>query len=208
MIRIEPDSHRPLIVGVGGTARPGSSSERALKIALAAASALGARTEIVCGMQAALPVYDPTQPARTQDALRLISLLRRCDGLIVASPGYHGSMSGLIKNALDYTEDMRDDSRPYLEGRAVGSIVCANGWQATGSTLVALRSVVHALRGWPTPLGVAINSQLKVFDEEGRCADDAIAKQLELLAFQVVTFARMTLMCTETALPRADTCAA
>src|ERR1700722_18858678 len=154
----ESEGYQPLIVGVGGTPRVGSSSECALRMALAAASALGARTEIVCGAQAVLPVYDPSQCDRTPEALRMIRLLRECDGVIVASPGYHGSMSGLIKNALDYTEDMRDDPRPYLDGRAVGTIVCANGWQATGTTLVALPSVVHALRGWPTPMGVAINS--------------------------------------------------
>jgi FMN reductase len=160
-------------------------------MALAAASALGARTEIVCGTQAMLPVYDPSQCERTPEALRMIRLLRECDGVIVASPGYHGSMSGLIKNALDYTEDMRDDPRPYLDGRAVGTIVCANGWQATGTTLVTLRSVIHSLRGWPTPLGVTINSLLKVFDADGRCTDVAVVKQMELLALQVVSFARM-----------------
>lgn len=189
--------YQPLIVGVGGTPRAGSSSECALRIALAAACSLGARTEIICGAQAVLPIYDPTQPERTPEAQRLIRLLRDCDGVIVASPGYHGSISGLIKNTLDYTEDMRDDSRPYLDGRAVGTIVCANGWQATGTTLVTLRSVVHALRGWPTPMGVAINSMLKVFDAGGRCTDRAVADQLELLASQVVNFARMKFRHTE-----------
>ena len=29
--------------------------------------------------------------------------------IIIGSPGYHGSMSGLIENALDYTEDWRAD---------------------------------------------------------------------------------------------------
>ena len=33
--------------------------------------------------------------------------------------------------------------------------------------MAALRSIAHALRGWPTPVGVAVNSSLKVFDAEG-----------------------------------------
>jgi FMN reductase len=112
--------------------------------------------------------------------------------LILASPGYHGSMSGMIKNALDYTEEMRADERVYLEGRAVGCVVCANGWQATGTTLIALRSVVHALRGWPTPLGVGINSAEKIFDDAGQCIP-SIASQLDIVARQVVAFARSSL---------------
>ena len=69
--------------------------------------------------------------------------LRRADGLIVATPAYHGGVSGLVKNALDFTEDLRGDERVYLSGRAVGCIVCADGAQAMGSTLamaaIALR---------------------------------------------------------------------
>lgn len=179
----------PLIVGIGGTTRSGSSSESALRLALAAAKGQGARIEIVCGTDLILPPFDPSNSARAAGAVRLVQLLRECDGVILSSPGYHGSLSGLIKNALDYTEDMRLDERPYLEGRAVGAIACAQGWQATGTTLAALRSIVHALRGWPTPLGVCINSGLKVFDGHGTCADSNVDQQLGILGNQVVTFA-------------------
>lgn len=181
----------PLIVGLGGTTRSGSSSEQALRLALLAARNAGARTEIICGRELLLPPYDPSDTARTPEASRLVKLLRECDGVLLASPGYHGSMSGLIKNALDYTEDMRSDVRPYFDGRAVGCIVCAYGWQATGTTLVALRSVIHALRGWPTPLGVGINSGLSVFDSSGNCSDAGVLAQLEMVGQQVVRFANV-----------------
>jgi len=181
----------PVIVGLGGTPRPGSTSECALRIALERARDAGAETHMLSGRDLILPAYDPSQPERTVQASRLIDLLRKCDGVLIASPGYHGSVSGLLKNALDYIEDMRTDEQVYLDGRAVGCIVCAHGWQATGSTLAALRSIVHALRGWPTPLGVAINSAQKIFDGEGRCVDAAVAQQLEMVALQVVRFARM-----------------
>ena len=86
---------------------------------------------------------------------------------MIASPGYHGSVSGMVKNALDYAEDLRHDERPYLEDRAVGLIAVAHGWQTAVGTLNQLRQVVHALRGWPAPLGVAIN------DSAGLIGDDA-----------------------------------
>ena len=181
----------PFIVGIGGTTRAGSSSELALRRALKAAERVGATTAMLAGPALELPMYAPEKPARSAGAHELISLLRRSHGIIVASPGYHGSISGLLKNALDYVEDMRDDSSCYFDGRAVGCVACAYGWQATGSTLAALRSIVHALRGWPTPLGVAVNSSLKVFDADGDCVDPSIDKQLELVALQVVAFARM-----------------
>jgi len=180
---------RPLIVGIGGTTRPGSTSERALQFALGKARALGADTELLVGAQILLPIYSPESPDRDAASRELISVLRRADGIIVASPGYHGSLSGLIKNALDYAEDMRDDARPYFDGRAVGLIACAHGWQATGATLTALRSIVHALRGWPTPLGVAINTSEGRFGEDHSPPTAALAQQLSILAHQVVEFA-------------------
>ncbi|MGA2709493.1 MAG: NADPH-dependent FMN reductase [Steroidobacteraceae bacterium] len=181
---------RPLIVGIGGTIRLGSASEHALRFALTQAGELGADTELLTGPDLALPIYAPEMPERDATAQHFVSVLRRAHGIIVASPGYHGSLSGLIKNALDYAEDMRDDATPYFEGRAVGLIACAFGWQATGTTLSALRSIVHALRGWPTPLGVAINTSVGGFDRDNISMSPAVAGQLAIMAKQVVQFAR------------------
>ena len=108
----------PLIVGLGGTTRVGSSSEIALRYALRAAERAGAQTAILAGPALNLPMYAPENPQRSPSASELISLLRRSHGVIVASPGYHGSISGLVKNALDYVEDMRSDSAAYFDGRA------------------------------------------------------------------------------------------
>jgi FMN reductase len=181
--------NRPFVVGLGGTPRPGSSSECALRIALAAAEACGAEIALLGGRDLNLPLYDPTQSERSEEAHRLVSFLAKSDGIIVSTPGYHGSISGLIKNAIDYIEDLRGDSRAYLDGRAVGCIVCAQGEQAAGTTLVSLRSVVHALRAWPTPLGVTVNSAVTGFAEDGSCLDAAVTTRLQLVGRQVVEFA-------------------
>lgn len=182
---------RPLIVGIGGTTGANSSSERALRAALAAAERYGANTEILIGSDLMLPMYTPDTSTRTAQALRLVSLLRQSDGVIVATPAYHGIMSGLIKNALDYVEDLRTDERCYLDGRAVGCIVSAAGWQAIGTTLGALRSMVHALRGWPTPSSAAFNTLDSGFRSESAFDPASPDGQLDLIAKQVVSFAHM-----------------
>lgn len=179
---------RPFIVGLGGTLSAASSSERALRLALSAAAAQGARTKQFTAQALDLPMYTVDRSQRTPAALELVDALAQADGVIIATPGYHGGISGLVKNALDYIEDLRDDARPYLDGRAVGLIVCAYGWQATTTTLMSLRSTVHALRGWPTPLGVTINSAQTLFDSAGLPADDRCAEQLAALSGQVLDF--------------------
>ncbi|MEX0730760.1 MAG: NAD(P)H-dependent oxidoreductase [Aquisalimonadaceae bacterium] len=180
---------QPLILGIGGTTRAGSSTEKALLVSLRAAEAMGARTAMMAGPELELPLYAPERPERTDAARKLVDLFRRADGYIFSSPSYHGSISGLIKNALDYTEDLREDERPYLDGRAVGLIAGAAGWQGPGQTLAAMRAIVHALRGWPTPLGAMLNTELKVFGEDGGCIDASAEFQLQTVGRQVVQFA-------------------
>jgi FMN reductase len=184
---------RPVIVGIGGTPRALSSSERALTISLEAARSEGAETIAFSGPDLVLPMYPPNSSERTPDAQRLVDAFRRCDGVIIAVPSYHGSMSGLVKNALDYAEDLRTDERVYLDGLAIGCIVCAGGWQAAGQTLAALRAVAHSLRGWPTPLGAMLNTSGKLFDEAGNCLDLTAKMQLEVVGRQVAQFAKMRL---------------
>ncbi|MFI1464928.1 NADPH-dependent FMN reductase [Nocardia carnea] len=181
---------RPFVVGLGGTLRAGSSTERALRHCLDAVEQRGGRTALFSGEQINLPMYNPHDPARTPQAQALVEALRAADAVIVGSPGYHGAISGLVKNALDYVEDMRTDPTVYLDNKPWGCITCAYGWQAAVGTLGQLRGIGHALRAWPTPIGVAINSADKIWDDTGALIDTGVQNQLELLAVQVLTSAK------------------
>ena len=180
----------PLVVGIGGTIGAIASTERALRIALDAAEREGFRTRLFGGEDMArLPLYDPRSIARTPHEQDFVEAVRGASALIIASPGYHGSISGVVKNALDLLEETAKDDRPYLADMPVGLIATAYGWQATGSTIAALRSIVHALRGWPTPFAAAINTQITKFDDQGGATDPAVLEQLCLVGKQVARFA-------------------
>jgi FMN reductase len=182
---------KPLVVGIGGTIRTVSSTDRALRLALHAAEEAGARTFMFGGaFLSHLPHFAPENRERNEQQRQFVEMVRKSDGVIVASPGYHGGVSGLVKNALDLLEDLREGDPCYLDGRAVGCIVTAAGWQACVSTLMALRSIVHALRGWPTPLGAALNTSDGIFDAAGVCTDAKVLNQLTLVGKQVVEFAQ------------------
>lgn len=185
-------TRRPVVLGLGGSTRPGSSSEAALDIALEAARTMGAMTRSITGRGLMLPIYDTQSPERTAGAIRLVEAVRECDGLIISAPGYHGSMPGMLKNALDYLEDLRADDRPYLDGLPVGCIAVAHGWQATVSTLNGLRDCVHALRGWPSPYGATINGSVVSLGGE-HPVDPAVVDQLALVARQVTDMAGTTI---------------
>ncbi|ART68938.1 FMN reductase [Mycobacterium dioxanotrophicus] len=179
----------PFVVGLGGTLRARSSTERALRYCLESVQRHGGEVRMFAGPDLELPMYEPQSLARTPAALELVKALRDADAVVVASPGYHGAISGLVKNALDYIEDLREDPRVYLDNTPWGCISCAYGWQAAVGTLGQLRSIGHALRAWPTPLGVAINSAEQIWSDSGELADGPVRDQLDLLATQLLNFA-------------------
>ena len=187
----EPKPKAPYIVAIGGGLRLGSTTEKALRLALGVAEAAGARTELFTGPDLDLPAFAPEGTERNGATRRLVEAMRAADGILIGSPAYHGGLSGLIKNAIDYAEDLKDDPRPYLDGRAVGCIATAAGWQGAAATLSAMRSIVHALRGWPTPMGAGIITSAPVFSDDGACLSPGLQGQLELVGRQVMEFASM-----------------
>ncbi|MFG2631361.1 NADPH-dependent FMN reductase [Streptomyces sp. NPDC048473] len=171
---------------IGQSGRP-SRTETALRRAAAAAVGAGAEAEFFVGEQLRLPLYDPSSSVRDPKARRMLEAVRQADALLIASPAYHGAVSGLIKNALDYFEDLREDSRPYLEQRVVGCIGVGAGPQGPAAALRSLRDIVHALRGWPAPLGVVIGAAAT--DLSGG-PEDRTADQLSSMGVEVTDFAR------------------
>ena len=175
----------PKIVAIGGTVNPNSGTEIALRIALNKAAAEGAEVTLFDGAYLAGLAHYRGPGHKDGDGAELVQAVRAADGIIIAAPGYHGTISGLVKNALDYLEDLARDERPYLDGRAVGLIATAYGDQATMSTMQTLRSIVHALRGWPTPMGATIRTYMGLFTLDGECTDERVQMQLDLVGTQV-----------------------
>jgi FMN reductase len=177
-----------LVIGVGGSNRPESLTERLLQASLARAEQRGARTVLFDGaFLSRLPIFGADDDPLAPEPDRLIKAVAAADGLLIASPGYHGGLSGLVKNGLDHLEALRADSRPYLDGRPVGTIVTAAGWLACGTALVSLRSTVHALRGWPTPFGATVNSA-EPFESATGDLVERVSASLAIVADQVMDF--------------------
>lgn len=177
------------VVGIGGTTRPTSSTESCVRFVLEALEERGVATSAFGGPELSrLPLYAPERPERTDDARRLVTALRQADGVVIGSPGYHGTVSGLVKNALDYTEDLNRDERVYFTGMPVGCIATGWGWQAVVSTLQTLRTITHSLRGWPTPLGAGVNTSTPIFDDHGTCIDESTSSKLTTVADEVLAF--------------------
>jgi FMN reductase len=185
----QPGRRRPLIVGLGGSPRPDASTMRALGAAIKMVAQAGAETVILSLAELELPSYQPDSGERSAGARRLVGEIGRADGLLIAAPDYLGGTSSLVTNALDYLWDLRDAPRPCLEARPVGLLACDEG-PGAGGALPALRARVHALGGWPTPLGLSLSKhESAAIDPYGAIANPSVADRFETLTDQVMGFA-------------------
>ncbi|WP_434597723.1 NADPH-dependent FMN reductase [Streptomyces sp. A5-4] len=182
---------RPIrIAALGGSLRSASVSAAALRACAMRARRAGAQVTLLNGPDLALPLYDPQTAGRTPQTRRMLAALRAADGVLLASPTYHGGMSGLLKNALDHTEELAQETPCYLDGRAIGCLTVAWNDVAGASALAGLRSSAQALRGWTVPMGVVVPAGTD-FAADDTCADLRTARRLDILTDQVLDFARM-----------------
>jgi FMN reductase len=179
------------VVGIGGTLRGASSSLGALRRALQAAKEAGAETELLDLRALNLPMYEPgrTLADYGSEVRRLVEAMRAADALILSTAAYHGTLAGVTKNALDFTQFLARDERPYLDGRVVGLISTAGGERAAANTTDAMVHVVHALRGIVAPSMVTISKAWQRSDDEGNIIDEDYGKRLDKLGKLVVGMA-------------------
>jgi FMN reductase len=178
----------PLIVGLGGSLRARSYSRLALQTALAMTAEQGAEVELLDVKELDLPMFYPDMPVGAYSVfqqpaiVRLVETCRRADAMIWASPTYHGTVSGVVKNALDFLELLSDDDPPYLTGRAVGLIAVSDQ-----STFPAMIEAVYELRAWLTPTRVTVNR--RDFDAEHTLVNERVEHRLRRMVGELLAFA-------------------
>ena len=168
------------IVGIAGSLRPDSYSQMAVNVAAQKVAALGAEVEVLDLRQMQLPFCDGgTEYPNYPDVQRLRTAVNNADGLILASPEYHGSISGVLKNTLDLM------SFDQLSGKVTGFISILGG-QVNSNTLNDLRVILRWVHAWSIPEQVAIGQAWQAFTPEGKISDDKLSKRLDQFALSLV----------------------
>src|SRR6266516_6762363 len=186
------------ILGLGGSLRSGSVAALALRIALAGAEVAGVTIRLLDLATLPLPMFDGTYsldgytPEGRKTILTLLNATREAHGLILASPTYHNTISGALKNALDYMELLKDDNPPRLEGKVVGLLSVQGGVSGTGNhTITTMLLAARALRAWVAPTMVSIPDSRSMFDEEGQPYDPTVIRRLHALGAEVARASTM-----------------
>jgi FMN reductase len=167
-------------VGMAGSLRPDSYSQQALQIVAQRVSALGGEVEILDLRRMNLPFCNGGDDyADYPDVKRLQTAFQNADGIILSTPEYHGSVSGVLKNALDLM------SFDQLSGKVAG-VVSVLGGQSNSNALNDLRTILRWVHAWVIPDQIAIAQAWQAFDSEGKLRDEKLSQRFDRFAQSLV----------------------
>ena len=167
------------VLGVAGSIRQGSYSTRALKVALEYAKKQGAEVRLLELNTMVLPLYDPSAPA-SKEVEHTTEATAWADAFILASPDYHGSMSGAIKNFLDYFYE-------EFAGKVFAYIVASHEKGLT--VMEQMRTAVRQCYGWSMPYGVSINGPQDFAGDEIKNA--RLSSRMRMMTRDLVVYGRL-----------------
>lgn len=167
------------IVAISGSLRPGSITRKALDLAVESARKIGGDVNIVDLREWRLPPCDDTASKTDAEANRFRQEVKAADGLLIATPVYHESMGGMLKNALDLLY-------PELLEKIAALIAVGGGRVGQGQALEHLRSVLRETGTWVLPRQVAVFSSDHALDEGGAFKDKEVVERLNALGQELV----------------------
>jgi NAD(P)H-dependent FMN reductase len=177
--------HPIRVVAISGSLRTASYTTRALRIALEGAAQMGAETKLLDLREYNLEFACEEHVSCSPGADRMKAEVRRAHGILLGTPEYHGSFSGVLKNALDLMGFQE------FEGKMIGLVGVSAGKTGAFDALTALRNVGRALHAWVVPEQVSIPAAKKAFDHQGHLNDPGLEKRLRQVGSRVAEFARL-----------------
>jgi FMN reductase len=168
------------VLAVSGGRHPDWSGRRALDVVLAAATERGAQTRVLDLMHTDLPMFSSHLREQTDAIQEAVEGVNWADVLVLASPDYHGSMSGALKNFLDHFWN-------EFAGKLFGYVCTSNDKGLT--TMDQMRTVVRQCYGWSLPYGAAFVGS-EGFDNEGR-PTPALESRLRMMGRDLAIYGKV-----------------
>lgn len=168
------------VMGICGTYSHDSANGNLLKMGLAACEAAGAKTICWDNMETPLPLVGAPDSSSDENVKAFQDMAESADAYLLSSPEYHGTMSGVMKNQLDWV---------YFShvGDKVWAVMSTLGGQTNSNTLNHMRLSARWLHGIVISEQLAVGNVKEAFDEEGAFIDEAMQERLEKLATSLVT---------------------
>jgi NAD(P)H-dependent FMN reductase len=166
------------VLGVGSSMRQNSFSTETLKIILDKVNKNGGDTRLLNLFSDPLPMYTSEHNEKLGGIKHAVDLVNWADSIILATPDYHGSMAGSLKNFLDYFWS-------EFAGKTFGYLCSSH---EKGLTVMdQMRTAIRQCYGWSLPYGISINSN-QDFNSNREIINVRLLDRLESFARDLVVY--------------------
>jgi NAD(P)H-dependent FMN reductase len=166
------------VLGVGSSMRQDSFSTETLKIILNKINKIGGDTRLLNLYSNPLPMYAAEYDEKISGIRHAFELVNWSDAIILATPDYHGSMAGSLKNFLDYFW-------AEFAGKTFGYICSSH---EKGLTVMdQMRTAIRQCYGWSLPYGISINST-QDFNNDREIINARLLNRLDSFARDLVVY--------------------
>ena len=181
----------PRILAFAGSARRDSYNKKLVRVAAEAARAAGAEVTLLDLRDLPLPLYDrdlESAEGLPPNARKLKDLFLAHTGLLISSPEYNSSVSGLLKNAIDWVSRAAPGEKPLecFQGKVAGLLAASPGQLGGLRGLVTLRSILGNIGVLVLPTQVALPKAEEAFLPDGALADSKREAAVSKLAAELV----------------------
>ena len=165
------------ILAFAGSLRKDSYNKKLVKVAAEGARGAGAEVTLIDLKDFPLPVYDGDDEAEKglpDNARKLKKLFLEHHGLLIASPEYNSSISGVLKNVLDWVSRSETKDEPVLAcySNKVAALLSASPGALGGlRALVPLRAMLGNIGVLVMPGQIAVSRAHEAFDATGALKD-------------------------------------
>jgi NAD(P)H-dependent FMN reductase len=188
-------SQVPRVLGFAGALRAESWNKKLVRLALDGARAAGADVTYLDLREVPMPLYDADiekSEGIPPNAKRFKELLIAHDGFLIATPEYNSSISGALKNAIDWASRAAPGEAPLVcfEDKVVGLMSASPGALGGLRGLMTLRSILSSIRVFVLPDQLAVSRAHEAFDEHGKLKDAKQQAAVEKIGARVATVIR------------------
>jgi NAD(P)H-dependent FMN reductase len=180
------------IIAFAGSSRADSLNKKLVQIAAEGARGAGAEVTLIDLKDYPLPLYDgdcESELGLPENAKKLRAILLPADGLLISSPEYNGSISGVLKNIIDWLSRPVAGEPTAFRGKIVGLMSTSPGVLGGLRGLVHVRSILMNLGALVLPEQIAVPKAAEVFDSQGKLKDGALNSSVQLLGARVAKMA-------------------
>ncbi len=181
---------KPKILAFAGSTRTDSFNKKLVKIATAGARDSGVDVTIIDLRDFAMPLYDgdlEQQQGLPSNARKLKDLMISHQGFLISSPEYNSSISGVLKNTIDWASRQSEGEQPLacFQGKVAGIMSASPGGLGGLRGLVHVRSILGNIGILVIPNQIAIAKAHEAFDADGTLKDKKQETQVKMIGSDV-----------------------